>query len=162
MFLSMTNINESINRFGLGPNVSRLQENVERQNSDTSQTLDAAVNQALEARFDFLERQKGEFTVFAPKGRISNATVKLFKDKIYDAARDNGCKIIINLRYAVLIDSVGLGVLINSHKTADKNGGMVVFSDVPERIMNNLRMLYMDRYLHFAPNMKQAAKMMTW
>jgi anti-anti-sigma regulatory factor len=66
------------------------------------------------------------------------------------------------IRYVSLIDSVGLGILINAHKTADKNGGMIVLTDVPERIMVNLAMLYMDRYLHFASDMKQAISMMAW
>ncbi|NDV26446.1 STAS domain-containing protein [Desulfovibrio sp. JC010] len=158
----MTNIKDSIDRFGLGANALGLKEKVEGQNSDSLQTIESVVDQAFQTRFDFIERQKGEFTIFALKGRVSNSTAKFFKDKIYSAVAEDGCKIIINLRYASLIDSVGLGVLINAHKKAEQNGGMVVFTDVPERIMKNLKMLYMDRFLHFAPTMKQAAKMMDW
>ena len=147
---------------GLGANALELKEKVGGQNSDTLQSLDSVINQAFDTQFDFIERQKGEFTIFAPKGRISNSTVKFFKKRIYNAAGEQGCKIIINLRYASLIDSVGLGMLINAHKTADQNGGMVVFTDVQERIMKNLKMLYMDRFLKFAPDMKQAVQMMNW
>ncbi|WP_320175999.1 STAS domain-containing protein [Maridesulfovibrio sp.] len=158
----MTSINDSVKRIGLGANALKLKEKVEGQNSDTVQSLDSVINQAFDAQFDFIERRKGEFTIFAPKGRISNATVKFFKNRIYSAAAEQGCKIIINLRYASLIDSVGLGMLINAHKTADQKGGMVVFTDVPERIMKNLKMLYMDRFLKFAPDMKHAVRMMDW
>ncbi len=158
----MTNINESIDRFGLEGNALRLKEAAGEQNSDSSLNLDSVVNQIFDMKFDFLERQKGEFTIFAPKGRVSSSTAKLFKNKIYCAASKQGCKVIINLRYVSLIDSVGLGILINAHKTADKNGGMIVLTDVPERIMVNLAMLYMDRYLHFASDMKQAISMMAW
>lgn len=158
----MTSINESIQRTGLGVNASRLKEKVERQNPDGMQSLDSVIDQAFDTQFDFIERQKGEFTIFAPKGRISNSTVKFFKDRIYKAAGETGSKIIVNLRYASLIDSVGLGMLINSHKIADQKGGMVVFTDIPDRIMTNLKMLYMDRFLNFAPDMKQAVQMMDW
>ncbi|NDV23695.1 STAS domain-containing protein [Desulfovibrio sp. JC022] len=158
----MTSINDSIERVGLGANALKLKEKVEGQNSDTMQSIDSVIDQAFDIQFDFIERQKGEFAIFAPKGRISNNTVKFFKNRIYNAAGEAGGKTIINLRYASLIDSVGLGVLINTHKMAEKNGGMVVYTDVPERIMKNLKMLYMDRFLNFAPDMKQAVKMMDW
>ncbi len=158
----MTSINDSVKRSGLGTNALKLKEKVEGQNSDTIQSIDSVINQAFDAQFDFIERQKGEFSIFAPKGRISNSTVRFFKNRIYNASAEQGCKIIINLRYASLIDSVGLGMLINAHKTADRNGGMAVFTDVPERIMKNLKMLYMDRFLKFAPDMKHAVRMMDW
>ncbi|TIH20110.1 anti-sigma factor antagonist [Marinifilum sp. JC120] len=158
----MTNINDSIERIGLGANALKLKEKVEGQNSDTMQSLDSVIDQAFETQFDFIERQKGEFCIFAPKGRISNSTVKFFKDRIYKAAGESGGKTIINLRYANLIDSVGLGVLINAHKMADQKGGMVVYTDIPDRIMKNLKMLYMDRFLNFAPDMKHAVNMMDW
>ncbi|WP_419779357.1 STAS domain-containing protein [Maridesulfovibrio sp.] len=158
----MTNIKDKIDRIGLGANALKLKEKFEGQNSDASRSLDAVVNQAFDAKFDFIERQKGEYNIFAIKGRVSSVTAKFFKDKIYSAAGEDGCKIIVNLGESSLIDSVGLGVLINTHKKADRSGGMVVFTSVPERIMKNLQMLYMDRYLHFAPDMKTAAKMMNW
>ncbi len=158
----MTNMNDEIERIGLGPNARKFKEMFEGQNSDSSRSIDVVVNQFFDTKFDFIERQKGEYNIFAIKGRVSNVTANLFKDKLYDAACEDDCRIIINLRDVSLIDSVGLGVLINTHKKADKSGGMVVFSNVPERIMNNMEMLYMDRYLHFAPDMKKAAQMMNW
>lgn len=158
----MTNMNDKIESIGLGANALKLMEKFEGQNPDTSRSLDAVVNQAFDAKFDFIERQKGDYKVYAIKGRVSSITAKFFKEKIYSAAEQDGCKIIVNLKHATLIDSVGLGVLINTHKKADQHGGMVAFTDVPERIMKNMEMLYMDRYLHFAPDMKAAANMMNW
>ncbi len=160
MILGMTNMNNNMKRMNFGSNALKLLEKVEGQNSDSVQSLDGVINQAFDTKFDFIERQKGEFVIFAPKGRISNVTVKFFKDRIYRAASEQRCKVIINLRYATLIDSVGLGVLINTHKVADQHGGMVVFTDTPERIIKNMKMLYMDRFLNFAPDMKHAVQMM--
>jgi anti-anti-sigma factor len=158
----MTNINERMQNIGLGANAIKLKEKFEGQIPDTSRYFDEDTDQNFDKNFDFIERQKGEFTVFAIKGRLGNGTAKFFKDQIYKAASEDGCKVIIYLGYTSLIDSIGLGVLINAHKKAERMGGMVVFSNVPERIMKNLKMLYMDRYLHFAPNMKTAASMMDW
>ncbi|WP_245577141.1 STAS domain-containing protein [Maridesulfovibrio zosterae] len=107
-----------------------------------------------------IERQKGEFKIFAPKGRINNATIRFLKKRLYDAADETGCKILFNLRFVDSIDSVGLGVLITAHKMATARGGMVVFTDMSERIFKTMKMLYMDRFLKMSPDMKGAVEMM--
>lgn len=158
----MTNIAERNINTGRGVNIRNLHANPVGQNNDTGRDLDLDINHVVDTPFDLIERQKGEFTIFAPKGPLNNATRKFFKKVLYNAADEVGCKIIINLRFVDSIDSVGLGILITAHKKANENGGMVVFTDMSERISKNMKMLYMDRYLNIRPDMKSAVEMMDW
>ncbi len=157
----MTNINERTTNTGRGLNIPNLRGNLVGQDFDTSQNLDETVAYIVDPPFDFIERQKGEFLIFAPKGRINNATIKYMKKRLYAAADEDECKIILNLRFVDSIDSVGLGVLITAHKMAAQRGGMIVFTDMNERIFKTMKMLYMDRFLHMSPDMKGAVELMS-
>ncbi len=157
----MTNINERTTNTGRGLNIPNLRGNLVGQDFDTTQNLDETVAYIVDPPFDFIERQKAEFLIFAPKGRINNATIKYMKKRLYEAADENSCKIILNLRFVDSIDSVGLGVLITAHKMAAQRGGMIVFTDMNERIFKTMKMLYMDRFLHMSPDMKGAVELMS-
>ncbi len=158
----MTNIAERNINTGRGVNVRNLQANPISQINDEVRDIDLDIKYVVDAPFDLLERRRGGFIIFAPKGRLNNATKKYFKDLFYDAADEIGCKIIINLRYVDSIDSVGLGILITAHKRAIERGGMIVFTDLDERISKTMKMLYMDRFLNIRPDMKSAVEMMDW
>ncbi|WP_320169320.1 STAS domain-containing protein [Maridesulfovibrio sp.] len=131
------------------------------QKNGAEQGIDHVVDYVVEAPFDLIVREKGDFTVFAPKGRLNNATRALFKDRLYDAAEEPGCRIIFNLRFVDSIDSVGLGTLISAHKKAVEKGGMIVYTEMNERIFKTMKMLYMDRFLNMASDMKEAVEMMS-
>lgn len=156
----MTNINEQTNHIERKLNIIRLQDKFKSQNDDAGQVIDSALEHITEYKFDFLEHHKGGVTFFAPKGRVSNSTVGFIRERIYSAASETGCKIVFNLRFVNLIDSVGLGVLITAHKKAVAEGGMVVFAEMNDRIMKTMKMLYMDRFLNITPDMKSAVKLL--
>lgn len=158
----MTNINERNYMTSRGLNIPNLRGNSDGQDFDTRQNLDETVSYIVDAPFDLIERQKGDFTIFAPKGRVNNATIMFMKKRLYAAADETECKIILNLRFVKSIDSVGLGVLITAHKMAAQRGGMIVFTDMNERIFKTMKMLYMDRFLKMSPDMKGAVKLMDW
>ncbi|CCO22058.1 STAS domain-containing protein [Maridesulfovibrio hydrothermalis] len=157
----MTNINESTTHIGQGLTPQDLRGNSEEQDFDVDQILDSALNHVVDSSFDLIHKQRGEFTIFAPKGRVNNATIKHLKGRLYQAADEPGCKIILNLRYVDSIDSVGLGVLITAHKNAVARGGMVVFTDMNDRIFKTMKMLYMDRFLNMESTMKRAIELMS-
>ncbi|WP_432737073.1 STAS domain-containing protein [Maridesulfovibrio sp. FT414] len=158
----MTSIAERENTVRLGVNARNLLINSNVQKNDDVNDVDFAVNYVVEAPFDLIERKKGGFHIFAPKGRLNNATLRHYKDRLYDAVSEYGCKIIFNLKFVESIDSVGLGVLINAHKKANERGGMVVFTNMNDRIIKTMKMLYMDRFLKIVPEMKDAVVLMDW
>jgi len=156
----MTNNNTSIHT-SKGFRSLGLRGNSDGQKVDASILLDEALEYVTDSPFDLIERQKGGFTVFAPKGHINNATIKLLRSPLYKAADEPGCKIIINMRFVTAVDSVGLGVLITAHKMATARGGKIAFTDMNERIDKTMKMLYMDRYLAICENMKEAVELLS-
>ncbi len=156
----MTNLNAQITNINSGITIQNLRGSSGRHVFDVGNNRQESFSQNSDQFFDLIERQKGEFKIFAPKGRINNATIRFLKKRLYDAADETGCKILFNLRFVDSIDSVGLGVLITAHKMATARGGMVVFTDMSERIFKTMKMLYMDRFLKMSPDMKGAVEMM--
>ena len=157
----MTNMNTQITDINKRLRPQDLRGKSVSHNFDNSDESQESSSKNSDQHFDLIERQKGEFKIFAPKGRINNATIKFFKKHLYDAADETGCKIIFNLRFVDAIDSVGLGVLITAHKMATARDGMIVFTDMSDRIFKIMKMLYMDRFLKMSPDMKGAIEMMS-
>ncbi|ACS79576.1 STAS domain-containing protein [Maridesulfovibrio salexigens] len=113
-------------------------------------------------QFDFTENWIEDIVVLSPKGSLNTATVSLFRDQLYNLSRDEGCKIVMSCSNVESIDSVGLGVMIAAHKKADDYGGKIVFCDLSDFIFKNMKMLHMDKYLNFSPNVDSALGDFNW
>lgn len=159
--LFMTNKATIQTDYTAGESYCNLKGNYSGQKNDSRRDLDHILNYVVESPFDMVECEEGDIKIFAPKGRLNNATRSFFKDSLYDAAAEYGSKIVFNLRHVDSIDSVGLGILIAAHKTAAERGGTMALTDMNERIFKTMKILHMDRYLNIYPDVDTAARMMS-
>ncbi|WP_163350430.1 STAS domain-containing protein [Desulfovibrio sp. JC010] len=106
--------------------------------------------------FDFTEEDREECLLLCPKGHFNHSTVPLIRDHLYAHCCENGCRIVMCMKDVDMIDSAGLGVMVHAHKACDKYGGMIVFSDFNEMIAKNMKMLSVDKYLNFCPDLQSA------
>jgi len=87
----------------------------------------------------------------ALSGRLGAATVADVRAALMEATDTGVGDLHLDLREVELVDATGLGVLIGTHRRADRAGRRLVLLRVPERIERLLlatrlhRVLYVDR-----------------
>ena len=63
---------------------------------------------------------------------------------------------IVDLSGVPYVDSAGLGVLVNSHVSHQKNGRRLILAGVPERVMSLLKMCRVDLLFEMLPDLDAA------
>jgi len=67
-------------------------------------------------------------------GRLGSATVGDVRTALGDAIDSGVEDLLVDLREVELVDATGLGVLVGSHRRAERAGRRLVLRNVPERI----------------------------
>jgi anti-sigma B factor antagonist len=81
-------------------------------------------------------------------GRLSAATVADVRLALRDAVDDGVDDLELGLAGVELVDATGLGVLVATHRRADRAGRRLVLCDVPDRIARLLLLTRLNRVLH--------------
>ena len=63
---------------------------------------------------------------------------------------------IVDLSGVLYVDSAGLGVLVNSYVSHQKNGRRFILAGVPERVLSLLMMTRVDQILEMFPDVEAA------
>jgi anti-sigma B factor antagonist len=63
---------------------------------------------------------------------------------------------IVDLSGVPYVDSAGLGVLVNSYVSHQKNGRRLILAGVPERVMSLLKMTRVDQLFEIVPDVEVA------
>ena len=85
-------------------------------------------------------------------GRLSAATVADVRLALRNAVDDGVEDLEIGLAGVELVDATGLGVLVATHRRADRAGRRLVLCDVPDRIVRLLLVTRLNRVLHSRPS----------
>lgn len=89
----------------------------------------------------------GQVTVLRFKGSILGDDRYELNDTVKDAARSGARRIVLNLRDASLIDSVGLGALLATHTSLARRGVSLALCEVGQSIKQLLKLTNLDRVL---------------
>ena len=80
-------------------------------------------------------------------GRLGAATVADVRGALSAACDEGAGDLYVDLRGVELVDATGLGVLIGTHRRADRAGRRLVLTGVPERIERLLLATRLHRVL---------------
>jgi len=70
----------------------------------------------------------------ALSGRLGATTVADVRAVLADAVERGVGDLVVDLRGVVLVDATGLGVLVGTHRRADRAGRRLVLQMIPDRI----------------------------
>ena len=103
----------------------------------------------------------GEALVIIPmEKRIDASLATDFKGQIVDWINDGHYRIVLDLSYADLIDSSGLGAIVSCMKTMGKQGHLVICG-VKETVMRLFQLTRMDRVFQIFPSQHEAIRAIT-
>src|SRR4051794_16713236 len=83
----------------------------------------------------------------ALSGRLGAATVADVRAALTEAVDGGVGDLVVDLRGVELVDATGLGVLVGTHRRADRAGRRLVLTGVPERIERLLMATRLHRVL---------------
>ncbi len=84
----------------------------------------------------------------------------IIETEIRAKAATRSWNIVVDLKDVTLLASMGLGMLVNLHKTCAKEGGKLAVCNVSPDIMGVLKITRMDKILKIVPDIEAAKKMM--
>ena len=86
------------------------------------------------------ERKSGDVVIVDVSGRITLADGgdTVLKDKVRSLVQQGHKKLLLNLGNVSYVDSAGLGELVQSYATVNKNGGALKLLNVTRRIKDSL------------------------
>lgn len=92
-------------------------------------------------------------------GRLSASTVADVRLALREAVDSGVDDLEIGLSGIELVDATGLGVLIATHRRADRAGRRLVLCDVPDRVSRLLLVTRLNRVLHCRPRSAKAGSL---
>jgi anti-anti-sigma factor len=85
--------------------------------------------------------------VVALSGRLGAASVADARDALHHALDDGDGDLVVDLADVELVDATGLGLLLGTHRRADRAGRRLVLRGVPDRIERLLVATRLSRVL---------------
>lgn len=85
--------------------------------------------------------------LIALRGRLSSTSVGDVRAALSDAIETGVDDVVIDMSGVELMDATGLGVLVGSHRRAERAGRRLVLQNVPERIERLLLATRLHRVL---------------
>ncbi|NLA74910.1 MAG: STAS domain-containing protein [Deltaproteobacteria bacterium] len=82
-----------------------------------------------------------------PGKDIAGSVVEEFRIKLLKLINQEIDELAIDMKGISMIDSAGLGLLIAARNSLGQTGGKLSLTNVPENIINLLKMTGVDRYL---------------
>ncbi len=93
-----------------------------------------------------------EQTIIKPSRDIISSVAQEFKEELHALIQDGIKKLAVDMTDVVMIDSVGLGILIEAHNTLNKLGGKLCVSNVSQDIMVLFKTMRLDRHFEVIAN----------
>ncbi len=92
-----------------------------------------------------IQKMDGQ-TIIKPSRDIISSVAQEFKEELHALIQDGIKQLSVDMADVVMIDSVGLGVLIEAHNTLNKSGGKLSVSHVSQDIMVLFKTMRLDRH----------------
>lgn len=83
--------------------------------------------------------------VLSLKGRLDASSARDFKEKVGSLSRENRVKLVIDMDGVDFIDSSGLGSLVSSLRTVNKQGGDIRISSLQEQVKSVFELTRLHR-----------------
>lgn len=96
-------------------------------------------------------KMDGTRTVFAPGRDIVASVVERYKEEVWSLIEAGTRDLVIDLDGVEMIDSAGLGLLAEAHKSLHGNGGKLIVVNASEDICDLVRALGFDRRFEVKP-----------
>ncbi|MGH3739625.1 MAG: STAS domain-containing protein [Micromonosporaceae bacterium] len=84
-------------------------------------------------------------------GQLDVRTVSDVRDELHAAVDAGSGRLVIDMRDVDLVDATGLGVLVGTHRRAERAGRRLVLRGTPERLRRLLRATRLERVLPTEP-----------
>ncbi|MFP4528415.1 MAG: STAS domain-containing protein [Candidatus Kapaibacterium sp.] len=81
-----------------------------------------------------------------------------FSSKLHELYDTPAKCLIVDLRNVRLINSSGLGMLVSGLSTLRKQNMAFMLADVPDKVLNLLKMTHLDKVFQIYPNAEEAIK----
>ena len=95
-------------------------------------------------------------TIFRLSGKLISATLDKLKSGLDNAIAESGCKIVVNLENADVVDSVAAGLLISRRKMAKKKDGFLEFCGLQPAVEKLFALADLDNPLETHPSEEEA------
>ncbi len=93
-----------------------------------------------------------EQTIIKPGRDIISTVAQEFKEELQSLIDEGIKQLAIDMVEVVMIDSVGLGILIEAHNSLNNQGGKLRVSNVSQDILNLFKTMRLDRHFEVIAN----------
>jgi anti-anti-sigma factor len=83
-------------------------------------------------------KRDGENVYVIPEGNLLASVANVLRTDLSDIIKDKPVNLTIDLKESEILDSVGIGVIIATHNSVEKNGGTLRVINVKEDIYDLL------------------------
>jgi anti-anti-sigma factor len=112
--------------------------------------------------FSFEKSNVSSCVVFSFSGRILEA------DSIDDVINTVKSEVLMGTKCFImdmagveLLNSIGIGMLVRTVKAVNESGGKIIFTSVPEKIQELLRIIKLNSVMDIAPTVEEGARILT-
>lgn len=105
--------------------------------------------------YEVLVPISGQLVVLA--GRLDVQTVSAVRDRLHAAVDGGSGRLVVDMSGVELMDATGLGVLVGTHRRAERAGRRVMLRGTPPRLRRLLRATRLERVLPTEPQSAQPA-----
>jgi anti-sigma B factor antagonist len=104
------------------------------------------------------EKTVGEVDVLVLNGRLDASCAKEVKDKVRELTKQHRVKLVIDMAGVDFIDSSGLGSLVASLRSVNKNGGEIKVAALQDQVRAIFELTRLHRIFDIFDNFEDAAK----
>ena len=93
-----------------------------------------------------------EQIIIKPGNAITSSVAQEFKEELQTLIDGGVRRLAIDMAEVLMIDSIGLGILINAHNSLSDLGGRLCVSNVSPDILNLFKTMRLDRHFEVIAN----------
>ena len=108
--------------------------------------------------FNIVKEELEGITILKVFGRIDRAVVSEFSNEVKKALKESNYKLVIDMGGVIHINSLGVGVLINSLREARLEGGNLILANLNNTLKRILKIMGLFRLFVYTNSVEEAVK----